>query len=260
LSGQLGERRKIKMIPAMSGDGKMQVIFPKADAGDLKTQLDEWLARIICFTLGLNPQAFVKSMNRATSEQAQDTAEAEGQQPVINWFEDVCNECIRRLGYGDDYEFAFRVRREQDGLKQMQIDVGYLAKGVWTVNDVLRDLGMDIVDEDWADSHYIDTPTGAIPFPMVEEMTQANIDKIKQPPAPKAAPGAGSTSTTPGAEVATNPSKQTAAIKKSLSEVITLVKAHHPEAKEAAEKLETKLTKKLKSLQAEVEKKIKEKA
>jgi len=119
---------------------------------------------------------------------------------------------------------------------------------------------MDIVDEDWADSHYIDTPTGAIPFPMVEEMTQANIDKIKQPPAPKAAPGAGSTSTTPGAEVATNPSKQTAAIKKSLSEVITLVKAHHPEAKEAAEKLETKLTKKLKSLQAEVEKKIKEKA
>src|SRR5580692_6918526 len=244
LSGQLGERRKIKMIPAMTSDGKMQAIFPKEPL--LKSEIDEWLARIVCFTLGLNPQAFVRSMNRATSEQAQDTAEAEGQQPVINWFEDVMNEIIRRFGYGDKYEFAFRVRREQDGLKQMQIDTGYLAKGVWTVNDVLRDLGMDTVDEPWADEHFIDTPTGAIPFPMVEEMTQANIDKIKQPPAPPKAPAVPST-----------PDETAEVVKKSISEVMTLVKAHHPAAKEAADKIEAKLNRKLAELHEKVKVKIK---
>src|SRR5580692_64008 len=235
LSGELGQRRKIKMIPAMSSDGKMQVIQPKEPL--LKSEVDEWLARIICFTLGLNPQAFVKSMNRASSVQAQDTAETEGQEPVIRWFEQVVNECIRRLGYGDDYEFAFRVRREQDGLKQMQIDVGYLKAGVWTINDVLRDLGMDPVNEDWADVHLIETPQGAVP---VEMAASGAVLQANQPPAPGATPA------------------QTAAqVKKSISEVVALVKRHHPDAAHIADSLEMKLIRKLKEAGDKVEEKIK---
>jgi hypothetical protein len=188
-------------------------------------------------------------MNRATSEQAQDTAEAEGQQPVINWFEDVCNEIIKRLGYGDDYEFAFRVRREQDGLKQMQIDTGYLKAGVWCVNDVLRDLGMDEVNEPWANEHFIETPTGAVPFPMVEDITQANLDKVKNPPAPPKPPTA-----TPSHD----PDKQAADVTKALGEVVALVKANHPEAKEAADKLERRLQRKLGELHSKVKAKLQE--
>jgi hypothetical protein len=196
-------------------------------------------------------------MNRATSEQAQDTAEAEGQQPVINWFEDVMNEIVRRLGYGDNYEFAFRVRREQDGLKQMQIDTGYLKAGVWCVNDVLRDLGMDEVNEDWANEHFIETPTGAVPFPMVQDITQANLDKVKNPPTPKAPPAAPAQpgAAQPGA--ASNPDEQAAEVKKSILEIMALVKANHPDAKEAADKLEGKLTRKLCDLHAKVKKKLK---
>jgi hypothetical protein len=247
LSGQLGERRKIKMVPVMNTSGKFEPVFPKAPL--LVSQLDEFLARIVCFCLGLNPQAFVKSMNRSTSEQAQDQAEAEGQAPVINWLEDVMNECIIRMGYGDTHEFTFRIAREQDGLKQMQIDTGYLAKGVWSINMVLEDLGMDLIQEPWADNHYIDTPTGAVPMDQLDAFMAATIKKMTAPPpAPVPAPKPGNQS----------PAEQVAAIQKSWSEVLTLVKAHNPKTTEAADKLEAKLATKLKALQAAVESKIRE--
>jgi hypothetical protein len=245
LSGELGERRKIKMVPSMSADGKMQVITPKEPL--LKSEVDEWLARIICFTIGLNPQAFVKSMNRATSESAQDQAEAEGQQPVIEWFEDVVNECIRRLGYGDDYEFTFRVRREQDGLKQMQIDTGYLKTGVWTINMVLVDLGMDPVDEPWADVHMIETPQGAVPVELAAEGALLQKPQVNAPTTPAA----------PGSQPSTK--EQVEAVKKNIAEVVALVKRHHPDSARAVDSLEAKLTRKLKEEGEKVAAKIKEK-
>jgi hypothetical protein len=154
LSGQDDERRTIKMVPVMNSSGKFEPVFPKQPL--LVSQLDEFLARIVCFTLGLNPQAFVKSMNRATAEQAQDSAEAEGQVPVIRWLEDVMNECIIRMGYGDTHEFTFRIAREQDGLKQMQIDTGYLAKGVWS--------GIDPNSGTWTNTDDIYFPAVAVNF------------------------------------------------------------------------------------------------
>jgi len=250
LSGQLGERRKIKMVPVMNSSGKFEPVFPKQPL--LVSQLDEFLARIVCFTLGLNPQAFVKSMNRASSEQAQDAAEAEGQAPVIRWLEDVMNECIIRMGYGDTHEFTFRIAREQDGLKQMQIDTGYLAKGVWSINMVLEDLGLDPINEPWANNHYIDTPTGAVPMDQLDAFMDATIKKMTAPPP---APGANPAGPKPGSQ---SPAAQVAAIQKSFSDVLTLVKAHHPDAKEAADKLEVKIAKKLKEAQAAVEAKIRE--
>ena len=159
LSGQLGERRKIKLLPGLGSDGKPNVIFPKEPL--LKNDLDEWLARIVCFTLGLSPQAFTKQMNRASATQAQDTAEAEGQQPVIEWAEDTVNECLKRLGQ-DGYEFTYRVRREQDSQKQMTVDTGYLKSGVMTVNECRTDLGLDPYDIDIANTPLIETPQGAI--------------------------------------------------------------------------------------------------
>jgi len=246
LSGQLGERRKIKMIPAMTSDGKMQVITPKEPL--LKSEVDEWLARIVCFTLGLNPQAFVKSMNRASSEQAQDTAETEGQQPVIEWFEDVCNECIKRMGYGDNYEFTFRVRREQDGVKQMTIDVGYLKSGVWTINQVLIDLGMDPIAEDWADVNLIETPQGAVPVEMA-----ASGALLQQQP------GQVNSTTPPAKPAPVTKFDDVAELQKSIADIAELVKRHHPGAEKAVEVLEMKLRRKLKAEGDKVKAKIKEK-
>jgi hypothetical protein len=159
------------------------------------------------------------------------------------------------MGYGDTHEFTFRVAREQDGLKQMQIDVGYLAKGVWSINMVLEDLGLDPIDAPWADGHYIDTPTGAVPVDQIDAFMKATIEGIQakaNPPAPAPAPGG-------GPAPAATPSAKADAIQKAFTDVLTLVKAHHPEAKEAADKLQAKLTRKLKAAQAEVEKKIREK-
>jgi hypothetical protein len=237
----------------MNNTGKFEPVFPKAPL--LVSQLDEFLARIVCFCLGLNPQAFVKSMNRASAEQAQDSAEAEGQAPVIRWLEDVMNECIIRMGFGDTHEFTFRIAREQDGLKQMQIDVGYLAKGVWSVNMVLEDLGMDPINQPWADGHYIDTPTGAVPMDQIDAFMTATIKKMNAPPPAPNPIGGNPAGPKPGSQ---SPAVTAQAIQKSFSDVLTLVKAHNPDAKGAADKLEVKIAKKLKEAQAAVEAKLRE--
>lgn len=246
LAGQDGPRHQIKMVPVMNSTGKFDPVFPKQPL--LVSQLDEFLARIVCFNLGLNPQGFVKSMNRASSEQAQDTAEAEGQAPVIRWLERVVNECIARMGYGDTHEFTFRVAREQDGLKQAQIDVQYLSHGVWSINMVLEDLGLDPINAPWADGHYIDTPTGAVPMDQIDAFFKATIEKMTAPAPAKSAPAAEST-----------PAEQKENIQKSLNKVLALIKAQHPDAKEVADKLEAKLSEKLATFQAEVEAKLKAK-
>jgi hypothetical protein len=179
---------------------------------------------------------------------------------MIDWLSDVVNECIKRLGYGDEYEFSFRVHREQDGLKQMQIDTGYLKMGVWCLDDVLQDLGMDTIDEPWSQAHYYDTPNGPVPFDTIDDVAAANLKKLQTPtPAPvHVAPGAPAPAAKPEpASAAKSDTEQLEAVKKTLNEVLNLVKAHHPEAKVAADKLSSKLARKLKTIEKEIAAKIK---
>lgn len=181
MSGQLGERRKIKLLPGLGADGKPNVIFPKEPL--LKSELDEWLARIVCFTLGLSPQAFTKTMNRASANQAQDTAEAEGQEPVIRWAEETVNECLNRLGAGDAYEFTYRVRREQDSKKQMDVDTGYLKVGAMVLDEVRNDLGLDPYNMPGvSDVPYVETPTGPVKLEDAGALAEAQIKAKTNPP------------------------------------------------------------------------------
>jgi hypothetical protein len=47
----------------------MKPIQAEGSAGELlKSEYDEWPARIICFAFSISPTAFVNMMNRATSD------------------------------------------------------------------------------------------------------------------------------------------------------------------------------------------------
>ncbi len=93
LSGNLGERTKIIWGPA----GTRYQTFREAP---FKDEFDEWLARVVCFAFSLPPTAFVRQVNRATAEQAQETALEEGLAPLMGWAKRLVDTIIQdRFGY-----------------------------------------------------------------------------------------------------------------------------------------------------------------
>src|SRR6185312_10080715 len=77
LSGNLNQRRRITFIPHSGGKDAIQ--FTKEPP--LTSDLDEWLARIVCWAFSISPQALIRQMNRATAETAKEQAEEEGISP-----------------------------------------------------------------------------------------------------------------------------------------------------------------------------------
>ena len=72
----------------------------------LKDEYDEWLARIICYCFGVNPQGFVKQMNRATAETAAIQAKEEGILPDCDWVKNFHDHAIAKY-FSPEYEFKW---------------------------------------------------------------------------------------------------------------------------------------------------------
>lgn len=132
INGDLAERRRIQWIPETG----RPIQFSKT--AELFDKGEEWLARVIAFAFSLSPAAFVQQMNRATAEQSQDTAEEEGEVPIMNWVKDEINAIIQSpvLFNEPDIEFVWSDQPDVDALKQAQIDEIYLRNGVRTVEEI----------------------------------------------------------------------------------------------------------------------------
>jgi PAS domain-containing protein len=137
LSGNHAERRKVRVVPATSSGNPYQAVKEPA----LKSEFDEWLTRIACFAFNYPPSAFIKDMNRATSESAKQAADEEGVNPLRHWVKELIDGVIHaRFGF-DDLEFAFEDREAQDPLERAQIDQIYLQTMVLHPDEVRADLG-----------------------------------------------------------------------------------------------------------------------
>lgn len=115
LRGNLGERRGTKFVP-----GGLQVHDTKEKA--LTDQTDEWLVRICCFSLGLNPMPFLKQMNRGQEKTHHDEAAQEGLEPWLEWLANLLNVIIAlKFGYRD---IIFRWKEDEatNELERAQID------------------------------------------------------------------------------------------------------------------------------------------
>jgi 2'-5' RNA ligase len=181
LSGQLDTRRGYRVIQGFQRDGKQeQILFPKEPL--LTDLFDDYLIHQISFGIGCSAQRLLKSMNRASAVAAQDAAEEEGTAPYVQWLQAQLNFFIqRKLGY-DQYEISFDPQMELDGLKQMEIDTGYVKSGIYTINERRELRGDDPRAEPQADQLGALTPNGwlAIGAP------PANSDDPK--PTPQVAP------------------------------------------------------------------------
>jgi hypothetical protein len=141
MEGSQAEKRRAKFVP--EGVTLSQTRDPK-----LKDEYDEWLARVICFAFSLAPTALVKAMNRASSQQQQDSADEEGLAPTMNWLRMVMNQVLQRfMGY-TDLQFAWEEEEAQDPLVMAQINKIYVDAKVLLPDEVRTDLGREPLTEE----------------------------------------------------------------------------------------------------------------
>lgn len=134
--GNTAQRRKMRFVPKLDG-----IVFPKKDV--LKDEYDEWLARIVCFAFSIPPTAFIKQNNRATGEQAAETAKEEGLMPLMRWISTKMNYILSyHLGY-PDLKFKWKMEMQIDPKVQADIDQIYTGSRVMTPAEVRARMGMD---------------------------------------------------------------------------------------------------------------------
>lgn len=134
--GNTAQRRKMKWL---AGKGPVQETRdPK-----LKDEYDEWLARVVCYCFSLPPTAFVKQMNRATSDTAQEVAVEEGLGPLMQWTKGVVDQVLWRWFGWTDLEMDFEPEAELDQLTKAQVDQIYVEAKVVTPDEVRESLGKD---------------------------------------------------------------------------------------------------------------------
>jgi hypothetical protein len=132
--GNLGQRRKMKMVP-----GGCVPHWTKDPV--LKDELDEWLARVVCYCFSVSPQPLVKQMNRATADTAQEQALAEGLRPLMYWVRDLLNLCLWKYGF-DQVEFAWLEETSIDPKVQAEIDDLNIKNGSKSVDEVRAERGL----------------------------------------------------------------------------------------------------------------------
>lgn len=137
LSGNLSDRRKA--LPVPGARGKWQEIKEPP----FKDEYDEWLARIICYAFSISPQPFVKQMNRATSETAQNTATEEGLGPITQWIEGWMNCVLEDEFQTTDYIFQFKDQKEMDQEVAAKIRRSDVDGDIITVDEARMEMGLD---------------------------------------------------------------------------------------------------------------------
>lgn len=156
LSGQLSLKSKVRFVPG----GMKPFDIKNASGESLWSQRDELLARLVCFAFSIPPTPFVRQMNRATAQNAQQTAQEEGLYPLMSWWkDDIMDTIIQIMGY-DDIEMVFLPRPEVDLLKQAQIHQIQLHTAARSINEVREEYGQEPIPD--GDDHLIYFGAGAV--------------------------------------------------------------------------------------------------
>lgn len=188
-AGNMSQKSRVRFMP-----GDVQPTPIKGSAGELlKSEYDEWLARIICFTFAVSPQPFVREVNRSTAETSKEAAEEEGLHPLMVWWKDSFMDrlILEDFGY-DDIEFVWTPKRDTDIAKQAQTLSIYVKAGIMTVNEARDQLGLPEVPE--GDTLIVETSTGGIPLTQATEPSApGGAQALLGAPAASAAGASGTT-------------------------------------------------------------------
>lgn len=145
-------------------------------------QFDEWLVRVACFAFSIAPSPFIKQMNRATADSAQEVATSEGLAPSLHFVARYINRLLDEFGV-PQLEFAWADNAELDPSKKAVMDIGYGKLGAITIDEIRDSLGKEGFGGACAEPMYA-TATGWVPVDPVEAQALKPV-----PVAPGAAPG-----------------------------------------------------------------------
>jgi hypothetical protein len=135
-AGDQNARRRTRFLPAWK-----DIVFPRNEV--LKDEFDEWLARIVCYAFSVAPTWAVKQNNRATAQQASETADEEGLAPILLFVEEFINFLIETFWGYTDIRASFEEKVDPDPLKRAQVHQIYLDEQVLTKDEVREELGRD---------------------------------------------------------------------------------------------------------------------
>lgn len=176
LSGTKAARRRITFIPEA---GTVQ--FTRDP--NLKDELDDWLARIVCFAFSMSPQPFIKQMNRATAETSVEQAKQEGLEPLTLYLEDTVNWIVQKYFGYNDIEFSFRAEKDANPVEQTEIMDKQLRAGLITLDEGREDIGRDPLPDGAGKRNLVYTASGVTPIDKA-------IENADNPPQPQPLPGA----------------------------------------------------------------------
>lgn len=187
LSGNVELKSKIRFVP-----GGMKPFELKGASGEtLKTDQQEWLARVVCFNFSISPSPFIRQMNRATAQSAKDSATEEGLYPLMQWLKQAVMDPIVRDWFGfTDVEFLWDFTPEVDTLDQANTLTAYVTKTVMTPNEARNKIGLAPVVN--GDDLMVFTGQGVMTLDRSIEQSQAPTQN-EQPPEPAAPVAAGPT-------------------------------------------------------------------
>jgi Phage portal protein len=169
LAGNLAARRQWRLVQGFNEPGKPEDIrFTKEPL--LADAFDELHIRKICFGYGTSPQRLMKMMNRASAQQADESADIEGLLPWIMWLKGTVDYLIQRIFGYVDYEMVFNPFREADPEKEATTVTTLVSNGILTPNEGREKIGEDARNEPEADQLGIKTGTGFVPLGMAAAM------------------------------------------------------------------------------------------
>ena len=198
MSGNLKLKSKMRFIP---GGGKPFEM--KGSAGDLlKSEYDEWMARIVCRAFRTDPKPYIKDPQpKANAEEFSQQMRAQGLNGEMLWWSAFMERLIY-LGWGwDDIGHVFDTNEETAANDQATIDTSHLADGMRTVNELRARDGLD--DVEGGDVPMVKTGTGWMPLAVL----------AAQKAMPQPAMGGAGGDSGPGKPGAQQPSKN-ASVKK----------------------------------------------
>jgi SPP1 gp7 family putative phage head morphogenesis protein len=144
LQGNTAARRRMKFTP-----GDMNVMFTRDP--QLKDELDDWIARLVCYCFSLSPSLLIKEQSRANTQNNKEQAQQEGLEPFKLWWKNFVDDCIERgwPEFGADYEYVYEDEEITDAATKANV-----AK-------ILVDGG--IADAHWIGENWYGLPPEALP-------------------------------------------------------------------------------------------------
>jgi hypothetical protein len=159
LSGNMNLKSKVRFVP----DGMKPFELKNANGGELYAPIDEIWIRLCCFAYGVSPTPFVRQINRATAETAQQEAQQQGLRPLMKFIKDDFFDHLIQDHFGyEDVEFYWDQRPEVDPLKQAQVHQIQLSEGLRNRDECREDIGQEPLPNGLGKEYTVKTMQGVV--------------------------------------------------------------------------------------------------